>query len=556
MANLPNRLFHTILPLGILAAGVLAFIAFGKVEPKRRAAPGNSPSELLFALPPAEVDRCRDFSELDQVLDVRANGEVVPYREVQQAAEVGGRIVFKSSICEAGNYVQKDDLLLKIDPTDYQLEVERIEKVEQQERQALVELDQEMSNTNNLLKLMREELTLRDKEIDRLNKLPGGFASDAELDKSKSAKIQTMNQIVQLENQVQLLNKRRTRLESAVLLAATQLKRSTEDLKRTEVRAATSGVIVKENVELDSFVQRGAIVVTLEATEHIEVAVDLRMDQLYWILNQQVEGTQPSTPATALPLDEPRTSNAENGPSRMGGLSSGAKLYSLPETPVTIVYRLSGREDQVFRWQGKLQRYDGLGLSPQTRMVPVRILVDQPQRTPGNAASVDGPRALMRGMFVEAVIHTRPKASMVLVPHLALRPGGRVWKFTPDPSVIEPKTSSSANDSASLTAAVTLAKNEVTEPDESPEVSFDPTAWRAGRVDVIDGLRAISETTLPKRSVSLEDDPTTKTETERFWICEVPNEKLLPGDLIVTTPLSGIEVSGTDNVRIPVTSQP
>ncbi len=53
--------------------------------------------------------------------------------------------------------------------------------------------------------------------------------------------------------------------------------------------------------------------------------------------------------------------------------------YALPQTPVSILYRIAGREDLVFQWEGHLSRYDGIGLDPQSRTVPCRITVDDPQ---------------------------------------------------------------------------------------------------------------------------------------------------------------------------------
>ena len=38
-----------------------------------------------------------------------------------------------------------------------------------------------------------------------------------------------------------------------------------------------------------------------------------------------------------------------------------------------------------------------------------------------------GPRALVRGMFVDVRIHTEPENPLVRVPDLAVRPGNRVW---------------------------------------------------------------------------------------------------------------------------------
>ena len=86
------------------------------------------------------------------------DGTVVPFREAQVAAEIAGRIIEKSVKCEAGQYVQTGDLLMKIDSTDYELEVERLTRMKEQEYQALKELDQEIINTRRLQKIAEQGL--------------------------------------------------------------------------------------------------------------------------------------------------------------------------------------------------------------------------------------------------------------------------------------------------------------------------------------------------------------------------------------------------------------
>ena len=62
----------------------------------------------------------------EQQLTSDADGIVVPYREIEISAEVAGRITKREEVCRAGNYVEKDQLLVEIDPRDYTLEVDRL----------------------------------------------------------------------------------------------------------------------------------------------------------------------------------------------------------------------------------------------------------------------------------------------------------------------------------------------------------------------------------------------------------------------------------------------
>ena len=49
-------------------------------------------------------------------IDFAVDGEVIPFRRIDLIAEVQGRVVYKSERCRLGQYVEQDELLLRIDP--------------------------------------------------------------------------------------------------------------------------------------------------------------------------------------------------------------------------------------------------------------------------------------------------------------------------------------------------------------------------------------------------------------------------------------------------------
>ncbi len=151
----------------------------------------------------------------------------------------------------------------------------------------LGEVDQEMLNAKRLIEVAQQDVALQQKEVERQKALPAGFASRAEIDQANRGLLAATQQLVSVENQLDLLRKRRLRLEASERLAATQLKAAEVNLSRVEIRAPIDGVIVKEDADLNTFVARGNMLVTIEDTSKVEVATNLRMDQLYWVLDQQ-----------------------------------------------------------------------------------------------------------------------------------------------------------------------------------------------------------------------------------------------------------------------------
>lgn len=137
-------------------------------------------------------------------LDVNVTGTVVPYRHVTLGAEIAGRVQFKSEDCRIGRFVHKGDVLFNIDPTDFKLEVDRLAALRDSEYAHQKELDQELANAKKSLLLSEEDFALQEKELKRLESLPNGIASAAELDQSRRQRISSANQRLLIQNQMQI----------------------------------------------------------------------------------------------------------------------------------------------------------------------------------------------------------------------------------------------------------------------------------------------------------------------------------------------------------------
>ena len=488
------------LPLVVLVGSILILKLLGEIESPNRPEVDNSWAAALQRLPSAEVAPVQSLDATDGILDLSADGEVVPFREIQLATEVAGRITYKSPSCEAGGTVRQGDVLFRIDPTDYKLEIARLEKQKQAEYDAIREIDQQIQNTERLLEVAQQDEDLRAKEVQRLRTL-GDFASASELDRAKQAELAATNARVMQENQLALLQRNRSRQETAEQLIDTQLALARVNLERTEIKSPVDGVVFRENAELDSFVQRGAVIVTLEDTSKSEISVNLRMDQLYWVLDQD--------------SDHDTESNLHK--------------YRLPKTPATVEYRMNGR-DALYQWHGTLTRYDGVGLDPTSRMVPVQIVVDDPtirkDQSDSGKTSLQGPDALVRGMFVRVKLHVRPRSKLLVIPNLALRPGNRVVKFEASDEVVQ-------------------ADGDSSDASTQADASFKANLWEPGRLIVMGDVHPIAEITLGDVG-----------DKSKYWICEVRSGELDAEDRVIVSPIGSIAGDGSDAVRVQEVASP
>lgn len=530
-----SLLFNFVFPLLILAVGGSVVVALGSVEPKARETDDQTPIGRLRRLPPAEVMQVLSLDQIGKPLELRVDGVVVPFREVQLASEVSGRIIEKADVFQAGHYVSEGQLLCRIDPTDYQQEILRLTRVREQEYEALKEVDQEVANTQSLLDIVRQDVELAQREVARLQNLPRGFVSETEVDQAQKALLASTQSRVNLESQMSLLAARRGRLEASERLATTQLETAQINLERCEVRAPISGMIVREDAELNSFIQRGNPIVTLEDVSKAEVAVNLRMDQLHWVLDQ------------ARPAD-PAAGDSSQSPG-LGGRAS----YAIPPTPAVIEYEVSGLGGKTYRWKGTLLRYNGIGLDNRSRTVPVTIEVDAPQQFAADQtadAQAASPTALVRGMFVKVRLQIKPQTPLVAIPSLAIRPGNRVWHFKADPSVLaEPQpeptesrpqqlVSVQTEEATESSAAAAPPMPELPSSSAPAHPDFDPSEWVPGRVQALGNLTAVDALWIGEPSPSAGPfESSGSNTTRRYWLCDVGGGELAGGDWVVVSPL-------------------
>ncbi|MFH1265708.1 MAG: HlyD family efflux transporter periplasmic adaptor subunit, partial [Planctomycetota bacterium] len=334
------------LPLVILAAGGAGYWLLSRpVEAPAR--PVEEDEAPLVSTVPAQ--------EHEAGLEIRVDGAVVPYREIELSAEIDGRVEFKADVCRAGSYVTRNTLLLKIDPRDYELERDRLGKEVEQAAGDVAELEAEIKNFEKLTELAQKQLDLQEAEFKRQEELHGRrIASDSELGQASLTKLQAENALETLDSQLRVLEERRGRLTAAKEHAAVLLEKAELDLERTELYSPddADGVIVSDLVEKGDYVRKGTPLVTFEDTSKVEVKCNLRVDELYWLWNEMGDTLE----------DESNVTGA---------------AYQVPQASAAVVYRI---EDQAYEWTGVLSRYDGIGLDETTRTVPCRVVVDDPRK--------------------------------------------------------------------------------------------------------------------------------------------------------------------------------
>jgi len=109
-----RRIFGLFLPLLIIFGGVGAFVAMSAFKPKP-----ETKEDVVKAIPVLTAEAMQE----SVTLSVKAQGEVQPRTEINIVPQVSGRITYMSPNFIEGGAFKKGDLLVRIEPAEFNLRV-------------------------------------------------------------------------------------------------------------------------------------------------------------------------------------------------------------------------------------------------------------------------------------------------------------------------------------------------------------------------------------------------------------------------------------------------
>ena len=246
-SNKPSTAKKLIAPLLILAFSAAIFFLLIN----------NQPALKTTVKEPVPVAvRALDIRLAPMQLRVSSEGNVQPSVETKLVAQVAGEVIELSSSLVAGGNFSKGDILLKLDPRDYEIA---------------------LSRSQATLSRAQAEQRFATEEITRIRSLYGDeLASIAEL--------QSAERLLAVAN-------------AASDDAAAAVKRASVDLERTVFTAPFNGRVRAEDVDIGQFLSKGAMIATLYDTDRLQVRLPLADAQLAYL--------DPSYAQTGMSGEEP-----------------------------------------------------------------------------------------------------------------------------------------------------------------------------------------------------------------------------------------------------------
>jgi RND family efflux transporter MFP subunit len=250
MGQSENNNTHKIKPVMavLVVTALLAFIMI-KLKPKEQKKDDAKP------IPAVEVIQVQP---IDYVVPIYSEGTVLPQTKINVSAEVAGKIVFVADNFINGGTFAQGDVLLKIDPVDYQLAITRA-KANVASQQANLDLQQAKSD-------------LAKKDWKKYGKKGKPDALNLNLPQVDSAK-------------------------AALSAAKADLQLAKRNLEKTVITAPFSGVILAKMVDLGQFVNLTTPLASLASTEVAEVRISLSDE------NMTLGGLNQFNAANTIPVD-------------------------------------------------------------------------------------------------------------------------------------------------------------------------------------------------------------------------------------------------------------
>ncbi len=234
-----RRLFHFAIAIVVIAVGAIGMRALTASKPQLKKRKGSAPVPMV---------RTIKIQTGPQAIHVQGEGTVRPLREISLVPQVGGKVLYVSPGLVNGGEFSKGNVLVRIDPADYQLAVTLAEA--------------KVKDAESLLELAKEEAAAAQEEWSLLH------AGGSKVDRKPPPLVAKEPQLAAA----------RAKLEAA----QADLDKSLLNLERTELEAPFDGRVSQESVDTGQYVSPGQALATLYSTGAAEIILPMEDESAVW----------------------------------------------------------------------------------------------------------------------------------------------------------------------------------------------------------------------------------------------------------------------------------
>jgi RND family efflux transporter MFP subunit len=221
----------------------------------------RAPTEIAEpVLVPISVDVAKVVKQKLRI-QVQAQGTVSPLQETAILSEVNGRIIEVSTAFTVGGFVAKDEILLRIDPRDYET--------------SLLRAEASVKSAESILAQEKGAAKVAEQEW---QKLPKGSQ------RSQEAK------------DLYLRKPQLAQAQAQMLAAQADLNTAEDNLERTIIRAPYAALIREKHSDLGQFVATGSPLADIFSIESAEIRLPIPQNKLDYLELPGLSGTDSGSP--------------------------------------------------------------------------------------------------------------------------------------------------------------------------------------------------------------------------------------------------------------------
>ena len=377
--RVPGRRWLVVPPI-LVGLAVVVLLVLRRESPPRRPV-----AEMVRTVRVIEVQ------PLDVIPRALGYGTVQPAEVWQAVAEVRGRVVEVHPDLQAGALIPAGELLLRLDPAEYELQLAQFQADLARVEAQMEELEVQESNDRASLEIEEASLLLAEAERERLESLVDRQAiSAAEVDLQRRTVLTQRQQVQRLQNSLQLIPQKQQSLVAEQAVKQAGRAQAELDLVKTEITAPFDCRLGDVDLRPGQFLSAGQLLFTAHGTSAMEVEAQLPLDQLRTLI-ATVEGQAPPM------LWDPET------------------VPAFFDFQAVVRYH-SG--DFRVEWDARVVRLRER-LDPRTRTAGLVVAVDRPYEL-----VIPGQRPpLKQGMYCQVELRGATRADRIVIPRAALHDG-------------------------------------------------------------------------------------------------------------------------------------
>ncbi len=387
-------LFAVPVAIGI---GLFLFMSSSRKPPGQKEVVANAPLVRVMEIKPITV-----------IPRAIGYGTAEPVRTWKAIAQVSGKIIYSHPQLQKGSIIRQGDELLKIDPTEYQINITKIKASIQNFRVQIQQLNVEEKNNQKLMDLQKTDLEIKRQEAERQELLyKKKIVSKTEYESQLHAFISQEVQVQNIQNALNLVPVKMELLQTQLAQAESDLESANLKLSYTAIAAPFDIQLAAVNNKISEFIQTGQTILEANDISKSEIEAQFVLKSMMPIF-MSIKARIGNLEATTKSIGE--------------ALGIKAKVS------------LAGYVNDVAEWKATFTRRSDT-LDSETRTAGLIITVDNNFK---DLATRKG-RLLLKGAYCKVQLEGLAQPNSIVIPRNALHPQNIVYLMDSNRKLVKKK---------------------------------------------------------------------------------------------------------------------